>query len=329
MILADKIINLRKKSGMSQEDLAGKLNVSRQSVSKWESAQSIPDLDKIIQMSSIFGVSTDFLLKDEIELEDTSALVDTEPDSIARRVSMEQANDYIKRRHKNALKVAIGVLLCIISPITLILLCGIFEYNGLLSENIACAIGLITMFVLVAIAVGLFLISGNNTKEYEYITTKSFETEYGVTGMAKQRKKEYQGTYNAMTTTGIISCVLSVIPLFVGLFLENDFITVCGVASLIAIVALGAFLIVYTGCKMGAYVALLQEGDYAKQAKEKNPLFAAITTAYWLVATVIYLVWSFTTNDWKITWIVWAVAGVLYGAISPLLTITVKKKNDK
>ena len=329
MILADKIINLRKKSGMSQEDLAGKLNVSRQSVSKWESAQSIPDLDKIIQMSSIFGVSTDFLLKDEIELEDTSALVDTEPDSITRRVSMEQANDFIKRRHKNALKVAIGVLLCIISPITLIILCGIFEYNGLLSENIACAIGLITMFVLVAIAVGLFLISGNNTKEYEYITTKSFETEYGVTGMVKQIKKEYQGTYNAMTTTGIISCVLSVIPLFVGLFLENEFITVCGVALLIAIVALGAFLIVYTGCKMGAYVALLQEGDYAKQAKEKNPLFAAITTAYWLVATVIYLVWSFTTNDWKITWIVWAVAGVLYGAISPLLTIAVKKKNDK
>ena len=329
MILADKIINLRKKSGMSQEDLAGKLNVSRQSVSKWESAQSIPDLDKIIQMSSIFGVSTDFLLKDEIELEDTSALVDTEPDSITRRVSMEQANDFIKRRHKNALKVAIGVLLCIISPITLIILCGIFEYNGLLSENIACAIGLITMFVLVAIAVGLFLISGNNTKEYEYITTKSFETEYGVTGMVKQRKKEYQGTYNAMTTTGIISCVLSVIPLFVGLFLENEFITVCGVALLIAIVALGAFLIVYTGCKMGAYVALLQEGDYAKQAKEKNPLFAAITTAYWLVATVIYLVWSFTTNDWKITWIVWAVAGVLYGAISPLLTIAIKKKNDK
>ena len=132
-----------------------------------------------------------------------------------------------------------------------------------------------------------------------------------------------------MTTTGVISCVLSVIPLFVGLFLENEFITVCGVASLIAIVALGAFLIVYTGCKMGAYVALLQEGDYAKQVKEKNPLFAAITTSYWLIATVIYLVWSFTTNDWKITWIVWAVAGVLYGAISPLLTIAVKKKNDK
>lgn len=329
MILADKIINLRKKNGMSQEDLAGKLNVSRQSVSKWESAQSIPDLDKIIQMSSLFGVSTDFLLKDEIELEDCSVLVDEDPCTETKRVSMEIANDFIAKRHKNAFKVALGVLLCIISPITLIILAGLFEYRGFLSENITCAIGLITMFVFVAIAIGLFLISGNNTKEYEYITTKSFETEYGVTGMVKQRKKEYQSIYNAMNTTGIIICILSVIPLFIGLFLENELFAVCGVAVLMGIAALGVFLIVYTGCKMGAYVALLQEGDYAKHLKENNPLFAAITTAYWLIATVVYLVWSFVGNAWNISWLVWVVAGVLYGALSPLLSIAFKKKDNK
>ena len=64
MILADKIAELRKKNGWSQEELAGQLGVSRQSVSKWESASSIPDLDKILKMSEIFGVSTDYLLKD-------------------------------------------------------------------------------------------------------------------------------------------------------------------------------------------------------------------------------------------------------------------------
>ena len=58
MILADKIIDLRKKAGMSQEELAEKLGVSRQSVSKWESAQSTPDLNRILKMSEIFGVST-------------------------------------------------------------------------------------------------------------------------------------------------------------------------------------------------------------------------------------------------------------------------------
>ena len=63
MILADKITDLRKKQGLSQEELAEKLNVSRQSVSKWESAQATPDLKRIIEMSKLFGVSTDFLLK--------------------------------------------------------------------------------------------------------------------------------------------------------------------------------------------------------------------------------------------------------------------------
>ena len=67
MILADKIILLRKKCGWSQEQLAEQLDISRQSVSKWESGMSIPDLDKIVKMSGLFGVSTDYLLKDEMD----------------------------------------------------------------------------------------------------------------------------------------------------------------------------------------------------------------------------------------------------------------------
>ena len=81
MILADKIIELRKKNGWSQEDLAEKLNVSRQSVSKWEGAQSVPDMARIVMMSDIFGVSTDYLLKDDLELPVPSGgeVIDTLP----------------------------------------------------------------------------------------------------------------------------------------------------------------------------------------------------------------------------------------------------------
>ena len=61
MILADKIIDLRKKNGWSQEELAEQLGVSRQSVSKWESAQSVPDMNRILKLSELFGVSTDYL----------------------------------------------------------------------------------------------------------------------------------------------------------------------------------------------------------------------------------------------------------------------------
>ena len=63
MNIADRIQNLRKSKGISQEELADKMGVSRQAVSKWESEQSMPDLDKVIIMSGYFEVTTDYLLK--------------------------------------------------------------------------------------------------------------------------------------------------------------------------------------------------------------------------------------------------------------------------
>lgn len=63
MNIADRIQSLRKQKGMSQIELADAIGVSRQAVSKWESEQTIPDLDKIVAMSEIFGTTTDYLLK--------------------------------------------------------------------------------------------------------------------------------------------------------------------------------------------------------------------------------------------------------------------------
>lgn len=67
MSIAKRIFDLRKKAGLSQEDLANKCNVSRQAVSKWESEQAMPDIEKILQMCEVFGVSTDYLLKGNAE----------------------------------------------------------------------------------------------------------------------------------------------------------------------------------------------------------------------------------------------------------------------
>jgi transcriptional regulator with XRE-family HTH domain len=67
MIIADKIIMLRKKNDWSQEQLAEQLGISRQSVSKWESGAAVPDLDRILKLSELFGVSVDYLVKDEME----------------------------------------------------------------------------------------------------------------------------------------------------------------------------------------------------------------------------------------------------------------------
>ena len=79
MPLADKIMELRKKQGWSQIDLADRLDVSRQSVSKWEMAQAVPELDKIIKMSELFAVTTDYLLKDDTPTPDNTGSAPPSP----------------------------------------------------------------------------------------------------------------------------------------------------------------------------------------------------------------------------------------------------------
>ena len=84
MTFADKLIRLRKKNGMSQEDLADKLGVSRQAISKWEGMLSVPDLQNVLKISDLFNVSTDYLLKDSIVEESACAAGVAERDREAR-----------------------------------------------------------------------------------------------------------------------------------------------------------------------------------------------------------------------------------------------------
>ena len=73
MNMAERIQALRKANGLSQEELAEKMGVSRQAVSKWESEQSTPDLDKILMMSDLFAVTTDYILKGTEAVEPVNA----------------------------------------------------------------------------------------------------------------------------------------------------------------------------------------------------------------------------------------------------------------
>ena len=73
MKIGEKIAHLRTVAGISQEQFAERIDVSRQSVSKWEMDQALPQIDKVLQICEIFDVSTDELLRDKIELKKTSA----------------------------------------------------------------------------------------------------------------------------------------------------------------------------------------------------------------------------------------------------------------
>ena len=329
MILADKIVSLRKKAGWSQEELAEQLGVTRQSVSKWEGAQSVPDMDKVVQMSRLFGVTTDYLLKDEIE-EQAAALVEESP---LRRVTMAQAADYLTRRRAAAPKVAFAVLLCIVSPVTLLLLAAVSEVQRFpISGNAAAGIGLCVLLVLVAVAVSILLRAAADVRDYRFLGEEPFETEYGVTGMVRQRQREYADTRTRYTTIGAVLYVLAAAPLFAAVCVDgSDLLYVAAVGALLVLVGIGCLFLVSAGVYSGAMEQLLEEGDYARGQKKHRRVLGTVSTIYWLAATAVFRIYTYGPSgngQPRYSWIIWAVAGVLYAAVMGVVRLLLRGRKD-
>lgn len=314
MILADKIIEERKKNGWSQEELASKLGVSRQAVSKWESAGSIPDLKRILQMSELFGVTTDYLLKDEIE-EPLNEY--TETNTI--KVSMEEANQYLDMKSKGSRIVANATSLCILSSVPLIVLGTMTE------DHILIGFSLVLLLVLVAIAVYLFVNYGLRESYMQHLEKEIFETEYGVSGMVRERRDKYEPTFTRNIAIGVVLCILSVIPtIMAGVMEVEDYMSGISVGLLLIIVSIGVNILIRAGMIKSSYDTLLQEGEYTIEEKHLKKKTDAFSGAYWCLMVAIYLRWSFWTNNWKFTWIIWPVAGVLYAAVLGLVKMTIE-----
>lgn len=324
MILADKIITLRKKNGWSQEELAEKLNVTRQSVSKWEGAQSTPDLDRILKMSQIFGVSTDYLLKEEQEEEE---YVETVQDEKVRRVSMEEANEFLAVKKWSASKIAIAVFLYILSPACMLLLGAAAEEKMIsISEDVAGGIGMVILLLLVAVATSICLYCGSKTKPFEYMEYETIDTEYGVTGMVKERQKQFKDTYYKGNIIGVCFCILALIPVFiVAITNENQAAVVLAVPLLLLMVGIGVFFFVRVGIIWATIQKILQEEDYSVEAKKNSKKNEAVVTIYWTVVLAIFLGYSFITSDWGSGWIIWAVAGVLFAAFMAIYNMVTNK----
>ena len=319
MILADKIIRLRKKNGWSQEELAEKMNVSRQAVSKWESAQTVPDLEKILQLSGLFGVTTDYLLKDELESEEYT---DSAAESGVKRVTLAEANEFIDWRRSAAVRIAVAVFLCIASVIPLLLLAAASEANMLgMTAEFAGAVGTVIFLVTVTVAVVIFVYCGFRNAPYAYLDKEVFETEYGVKGMVREKQKAYRNAYVRSNMIGVGICVLSPVALFVGAFSGDEFFTVLMLTVTLLAVGVGVIFFITAGVRWASMQKLLREGDFSDREKKRSGLKESVGTIYWLLAVAIYLGWSFATDNWTISWIVWPIAGVLFAAVMQICSL--------
>ena len=130
-------------------------------------------------------------------------------------------------------------------------------------------------------------------------------------------EEELDSAFSRSIAIGVLISVLSVLPMFVAGFIfdpEDGFHFVVSAGILLVMISIAANIFVRAGIKWESYQKLLEEGDYTRAQKDK--VLEAISSVYWLSVTAIYLIYSFISFNWHISWVIWPVAGVIFAIIN-------------
>ncbi len=301
MTFASRLIKLRKEKGWTQEYLAEKMAVSRQSVSKWESDRSVPELEKILTLSELFDVSTDYLLKGEIRETTSERRVSTQNENsvLKRKLSMAQANDFVEIKKSISSKFALAVMLLILSPIALIVLPVLSENNVIaISENYAVTYAFVVLFLFASIAISILMYTSSKTSKYKFMDTEEFDLDFNVRETITQEKKNYKDKYVRGNIIATFIIIMSALPFLIISITREDDVSIIGMLGvLIVFVSLSVFIYVKNGVIWAAYQRILQEEDYDVNKKMQNKNGSKIAPIYWPIVVAIFLAYSFITGD--------------------------------
>ncbi|MFA7435152.1 MAG: permease prefix domain 1-containing protein [Bacilli bacterium] len=238
-------------------------------------------------------------------------------------LTMDEAKEFLKSQKRNGKFVSFGVLLCILSPMLIIIFSFMDSFNS--NSTINMIIGFVALFVMIAIAVGLFIFAGVDFEKYTYIK-KDVYIPNSIKEFVKIEQKNFESKFTLSLVVSVTMFILSPILLIV-LAVINDNLGVeqynlgIGVGVLLTLIALGCFIIIRAGLIKDSHNVLLEIGEYKKAKSKTNNdrIISAIAGIYWPLVIAGYLLWSFLGKAWHISWLVWVIAGVLFGGISELI----------
>ncbi|MEA4931743.1 MAG: permease prefix domain 1-containing protein [Anaerolineaceae bacterium] len=251
---------------------------------------------------------------------------DLEADTKDIALSDAEVERYLQVSKETGKRIALGVGLILLGVANLIFLNALAE-RGYVAEKIAQAAGVGGLLLMIALAVYIFIMAGVKSGKYENLETTIVKIDPYLHDRIVQMKEDYRPDFARRIAGGVGLILLSVVALVTVAILEvgGEFAVMLLVCVLLLAIGSAVGLFISAGSEMEAYDKLLNEGDYTKQHKAENSFAGKISGPYWLLAVVIYLTWSFITNDWGSTWIVWPIAGVLFALISAVSSLITKR----
>ena len=279
-----KLQTLRKEKGLSQEDLAQELNVSRQAVSKWENNDAYPELDKIILVSQMFNVSLDYLIKDEGS---------TPKNDDQHFINHDVLEEYKNFQKHYRFKIALAV--------SMIILSAIFPVVN------QTDIGVVMMFIIVAMGVTILIVNGLSHEKYDRLERKNIQMSFQDQDDLKKEYVHFKKRFDYAIALGVGMIILA----FAAIILLDDVLGInhsYSPAILFCFVSIAVFIFISFGMKKSMYHFLLFNDQYME---EKNAEKTSVGRYIMPLAAMIYLVLGFVWNAWHPGWIIFPVAAIL------------------
>lgn len=308
MNLAKNLQYLRKRDKVTQEELADRLGVSRQSVSKWETGEAYPETDKLIMLCDLFNVSLDGLLRGDV----TGDISENKDDG----------TEFARLIDRFSKAISLGVFLILFGVAALLAFLGAGEYLEKPASDLTAVSGVAALLILVAVAVFLFVLRGMEFDSYK----KAHPEVKPWCGEAES--KSFLKKFN-VAMAGLVAGILADVVFLVifASLIDAKVITSSnedGLYCIIVAIFMAALAFIVGGlCYFGMQHSKYDVTEYNKQnridASPRNKLKDGLCAAVMLICTAIFLVAGFVFELWHPAWAVFPVGGIICAVISVLI----------
>lgn len=289
MNFGENLQTLRKLKNYSQEDLADKLQVSRQAVSKWESGTGFPETEKLISICDLFDSNMDELIRGKISIDSNS-----------------EKEAYDSFMNKFSKSISLAVMLILIGTTLLLTILGFNKDNNMF--------GIVVLLIFVVFSVPIFIVKG--------IEMENFKSKYPKLSnfYSQEEIDNYNNKFSKMIALSISIILIGVVALMaiIALKIFNEDSTF-PVSILMCFVSVAVPLLINTGIQKDKYDIEKYNKENSIDSKNELDKVGKYCSIIMIIATIIYLLISFIFNVWGISWIVFPVGGMLCGIVSILL----------
>lgn len=287
----------RKAKGLSQEELADRLNVSRQTIYKWETQVTYPDIDKLCDIAKCLEVSTSYLLG---EWEVTSYTEPSDASQEGERGNSVPDQAQTVLHYKRFARMIGACTLLILASVGALVLLNAFSFWGVE------AISVIQLLCCISVAVIGYVMAGLRHEPFE-------KQKEDLPLFTRQERHVAQRVFNVKIVAGLALILAGLVFVVVAGFSESEWLSHIAVAVFLALIGVAVYLFITAGILYDLYMG---EDSPRKHHEKKNEPHERICGVIMIIATAVFLLLGFVWNLWHPAWVAFPIGGLLCGCVS-------------